>query len=252
VKLLTCETWVTRPEWYAYAKQHPEHVPFLLADRSPCMDPFLDPYTPSEQERRPLISGLCRTLTNFQEHDIFIYLTKVDHSLYSELKIQNKATSYLGIAALTVTRVYESHEKAAEAFKRRRYVVDPASTLYPPNLAHDPAMPAAVGQKSCIVWLDQDTPLTPDHFDEDMWRKHVKNYHKRQVKEQLCAAECRLLQVGDRYALQRDPLRAPVFTAADWGEKQMYQAGKILKDAKKLAWFCHQIACGRTATDPGG
>jgi hypothetical protein len=246
-KLLTCETWVTKPEWYAYAKQHREQVPpdFLLVDRSPCMDPFLDPYAPSEEERRPFISGLCRFLTNVVRGDIFIYLTKVDPDLYNDLKILNKATSYLGIAALTVAKIYESHEKAAETFEPRRYVVDPASTPYPPNLAYDPEMPAAVGPKSCIVWLDK-VPYTPDDFDEDKWRAHSKEYYQRQVDKRLCAAECCLLQVANgRKALQLDPMHAPVFIAADWGKPRMYQAGYILEDAEKVDWFCQQIANGR-------
>jgi hypothetical protein len=72
VKLLTCDTWVKEWNWFDYAQRHPRPVPFLLVDRSPCPDPFLDPDASSE-ERRPIISGLCRGLKqHFQQGNIYI------------------------------------------------------------------------------------------------------------------------------------------------------------------------------------
>src|SRR5689334_3199776 len=108
-KLLTFESWVTRAEWYAYARANPERVPYLLVDRSPCHDPFFDHYAPSPQDRRPLISGLCRCLKNFQPGDRFLYVTKIDPKLGREfgIRIGSGRPHYFGVAALVVRRVWK-------------------------------------------------------------------------------------------------------------------------------------------------
>jgi hypothetical protein len=69
-KLLTFESWVTRATWYDYALAYPEMIPFPLIDRSPCQDPFFDPFA-APQDRRPVISGLCRgrAMRNFRVGD---------------------------------------------------------------------------------------------------------------------------------------------------------------------------------------
>jgi hypothetical protein len=67
-KLLTCRTWVLRAGWYEYALANPDLVPFPLTDRSPCQDPFFDPFAEPEK-RRPVISGLCRGIKVFHEGD---------------------------------------------------------------------------------------------------------------------------------------------------------------------------------------
>jgi hypothetical protein len=236
IKLLTCQTWVTKRDWFDYAQQHPKQVPFLLIDRSPCTDPFLDPYASSE-EQRPIISGLCRCLKHFQKGDIYIYVTKVNSSVCQNLSIQTG--SYLGIAALEVEKVHISHAAAAATFAPRRYVVAPILTPYPPNLAHDPQMPAAVFRESCIISLKYGSSAvhyTPDCSIDAQWRQQVKFYHYRQKKEQLHAAECRLLQVSGHDVLQLNPSCAPVFTPADWGGKQMNVNGIELQvtQAEKL------------------
>ena len=247
-KLLTCDTWVTRWDWFTYARQHQGQVPFLLVDRSPCPDPFLDPYV-SSQERRPIISGLCRCLKNFRRGDTYIYITHVDRRVCHALSIQTENTTpcYLGIAALTVVHVHDSHAAASATFLPRPYVVAPAPTSYPPNLAYDPHMPAAVLRESCIVSLKRaksTVHCTPDRSTDAQWRQQVRFYHIRQKKDQLRAAECRLHQVGGRDVLQLNPAHAPVFTPADWGGAQMNVYG-IKLQATKADWFCHSIACGR-------
>ncbi len=100
-KLLTCQTWVTEWNWFDYAQRYREQVPFLLVDRSPCTDPFFDPYASSEEERRPIISGLCRCIKNFRQGDTYIYITRVNHKVCQALGIatENMTATYLGIAA---------------------------------------------------------------------------------------------------------------------------------------------------------
>lgn len=242
IKLLTCQTWVTRRDWFAYARHHPGQVPFLLVDRSPCTDPFLDPYASSE-ERRPIISGLCRGLKHFRLGDSYIYITRVDPSVCRDLGIST--ASYLGIAALTITSVHASHAAAAATFTSKHYVVAPVLTPYPPNLAHDPQMPAAVLRESCIVSLKSDHSAvhsTPDCSTDAEWRQQVKFYHWRQKQRQLHVAECRLHQVGGRDVLQLNPEHAPVFTPDDWGSKQMNVHGIELQ-AMQADQFYRRIAC---------
>lgn len=208
------------------------------------MDPFLDPCASPKEERQPTISGLCRCFKNF--HTTYIYLTTVDDRVCSALSIP--IGSYLGIAALKVVKEYPSHAKAAQDFKPRQYLVAPDLMPYPPNLAHDPQMPAAVCPESCIIWPNRHTPLTPDHFDEAMWSKHVTDYHQRQADKQLRAATCRFVQVDGREVLQLDHEHAPVLTPADWGEKKRIPRGnfKPQEDDWKCADHLYQkIANGR-------
>lgn len=154
---------------------------------------------------------------------------------------------YLGIAVLTVVQVHGSHEAAAATFLPRPYVVAPAPTLYPPNLAHDPHMPAAVLRESCIVTLKRDRSTihyTPDRSTDAQWRLQLRVYHARQKEKHLSAAECRLHQVDGRDALQLDPTHAPVFTPADCGGAQMNIYGVELQSTV-ADWFCRAIAYGR-------
>ena len=252
IKLLTCQTWVTEWDWFDYAQKHPKQVPSLLVDRSPCTDPFLDPYTLSKEERRPIISGLCRAhqiKKHLRQGHIFIYITRVDHQVCRELKIPttDEMHTYLGIAALTVASVHKSHAKAAVTFPSKRYVVAPDPTPYPPNLAHDFHMPAAVLRESCIVSLKRGKKTihcTPDHSNDCEWGEQITSYYVRQKKYQLPAAECCLVRVGCLEAIQLDPAHTPVFTPADWGGEPMNIPGIDLQ-ATKADWFCRQIACGR-------
>lgn len=235
---------VTKWDWFVYAQKHQQQVPFLLVDRSPCTDPFFDPYASSE-ERRPIISGLCRCIKNFRQGDTYIYITRVDYRVCRELGIQTEKTTaiYLGIAALIVAWVYESHAEAAATFTSRRYVVAPTPTPYPPNLAHESDTRAAVQRQSCIVSLDH-THYTPYHSKDDQWRKQVRIYHWRESKCHLRVAECRVQHVDGREALQLYPEHAPVLTPFDWGGTQM-NIGGITLQAKYADRLCQQIASGR-------
>jgi hypothetical protein len=246
-KLLTCQTWVTEWDWFVYAQKHQKQVPFLLVDRSPCTDPFFDPYASSE-ERRPIISGLCRCIKNFRQGDTYIYITRVNHKVCHELGIptENTTATYLGIAALSVAKVYESHAEAAATFTPRRYVVAPDPTPYPPNLAHDSHMPAVL-RESCIVSLKREHHTfhyTPDRSTDDQWRQQVKFYRWRQMEKHLRVAECCLQHLDGREALQLCPERAPVITPTCWGGTQMNVNGITLQ-ATCAAQLSRRIANGR-------
>jgi hypothetical protein len=252
IKLLTCQTWVTEWDWFVYAQRHPEQVPFLLVDRSPCTDPFLDPYTPSKEERRLIISGLCRVnqiKKYLRQGNTFIFITRVDHRVCRKLKIPtaDERHTYLGIAALKIVREHASHEDAAKTFTSRRYIVAPDPTLYPPNLAHDLSTRVAVLRENCIVSLKRGNSAvhyTPDCSTDAQWWEQVKSYYVRQKKNKLPAAECCLVQVGGLEAIQLDPAHAPIFTPADWGGKQMNLPGIELQ-AAKADQLCQRIARGR-------
>ena len=227
-KLITFESWVTRWDWYLYAQKNPHLVPILLVDRSPCCDPFFDPYAPSPKERRPLISGLCRRLKNFDQGDRFIYITRVDPKVYRCFghELPDRQPRYFGVAALIVDKVWESHSLAAESFHPRRYVVNPFPTSYPPNLAHHCQPVAAVTRKSCIVYDNKRNAYTPLKSSDNLWRHQYNTYCKRQKKSSLRVAECRIEHVEGMEALKLTSQESPVFTTTDWGDKRINIMGR--------------------------
>src|SRR4051794_24561694 len=84
-KLMTFESWVTREAWYRYARSAPQDVPHLLVDRSPCCDPFFDPFAGKASERVPTISGLCRCWKGFQVGLRVVYVTRLDRRVAEEI-----------------------------------------------------------------------------------------------------------------------------------------------------------------------
>jgi hypothetical protein len=254
-KLLTFQSWVTRAEWYDYARKNPLHVPYMLTDRSPCQDPFFDHYAPSRQDRRPLISGLCRCLKNFQPGDRFLYVTKIDPAVGSVFGIRpgTGRPYYFGVAALVVQRVWESHATAARSFTSRRFVVAPTPTPYPPNLAHERHPAAAVARESCIVHDVNKKAHTPLHSDDTNWRTAYLAYHLRQRGHALRTAECKVELVGELEALQLSPDSAPVFTPADWGDLTMTIGGRWIEEtqaASLRARIAHGVPMDRDALVP--
>jgi len=198
------------------------------------------------------MSGLCRVnliKKYLQQGNTFVYITRVDYRVCRKLKLPtaDERHTYLGIAALKIVRVHASHEDAAKTFTSRRYIVAPDPTLYPPNLAHDLRTRVAVQRESCIVSVDDDdhtVHYTPDCSTDAQWWKQVKTYYVRQRKNKLPAAECCLVQVGGREAIQLDPAHAPIFTPADWGSKQMNLPGIELQ-AVQADQLCQRIVWGR-------
>jgi hypothetical protein len=227
VKLITFKSWVSRWEWYEYARSHPDLLPHLLIDRSPCQDPFLDPYAPSGAARRPLISGLCRLRRNFRLGERLVYSTKIHPQVRQSLGIPAHSTRshYFGAVALTVVNVWDSHGAAANSFVPRRYVVSPNPTPYPPNLAHAREPISATARESCINYDDPLQPRIPTEATDNVWHGQYLAYHVRQREHALRVAECRIYVVDGLEALQLSPDRAPVFVPEDWGGQQIGQNG---------------------------
>lgn len=222
------ESWVRHWSWYSYAIQHRDFVPYLLVDRSQCTDPFFDHFAPIESAR-PLISGLCRPRKNFPLGERFVYLARIDPRVLAHLgrtAPDGSGPVYLGVAELVVEMVHASHAAAAETFERRRYAALPNLTSYPPNLtlADNPA--ESVSRECCIVH-DEDDPRkrahTPDTSTDVLHLIQYEAYYTRSLG--LPVAECRFGTYGDRFALNLNPMTAPLLRANDWGGKQMNTRG---------------------------
>lgn len=236
-KLLTFESWVTRQEWYRYAKLFSERVPFLLVDRSPCTDPYFDPFA-NTNDRRPVISGLCRARRNFNIGDIYIYVTRIDRRIFSNLSLESSdsAPKYYGVAALKIKKVYNSHDEASRSFSSRQYVANPKITPYPPNLAFkscgSKTMPEAATEKDCCIIFDNNRRARiPGESSIDEWKSHYNEYYLRQRNRSLRAAECEVLKVNDREALKLEIHKAPLLTADNWGGVQLNVQGVNLTDS---------------------
>lgn len=250
-KILTFDTFVKQYDFYCYARDYPDKVPILLVDRSPCVDPFFDPYA-CPQDRQPIISGLCRGIKNFHIGDQFLYVARIDHRVHLELakrydnlkEPSDWTPHYFGVAALRVTQVWETHAVASTDFAPRRYVVAPASTPYPPNLAHARLPSGAMARENCIVHTAKNDAHTPLTSTPEMWRKQLLAYHQRQVDWALRVAGCAVEYIDGREALQLDPAWAPVFTPDDWDDLQMTVSGRWISE-EIAAPLRERIARGR-------
>jgi hypothetical protein len=254
-KVLLFQSWVSNVEWYTYARQNPNHVPYLLVDRSPCQEPFFDLLAPTPEERRPLVSGLCRLVDNYVDGDQFIYVTRVDSQVCPELGIEfdGRQIPYLGVAALLVKRVWTTHDEAAAQFRPRRYVSSPATTAFPPNLAHREKPDAAAARETSILF-DKKKPVTPDRSTTAMWRLNYRDYHHRATGicgsrqgHRLRVAECQYVHVDGRLALQESHLSAPLLHSNDWGGTQM-NTGGIIVGRDVASDLCRRIAIGTART----
>lgn len=247
-RLLTFQSWVLYVRWYEYALAHPAMVPFVLTDRSPCQDPFFDPFA-DLQQRRPVISGLCRAryMRNFQVGDRYIYIAHIAPGVARRLGLDAAGGPlYFGVAALRVTQVWESHEQAAAEFAPRQYVAIPTPTPYPPNLAFENRPVAAAARVCSIVFDDRERPHLPDDADDRMWARHYLSYRTRQIRSRLRAAECEFEVVDGRHCLQLLPAQAPVITPDWWGGDQMNQLG--VRIPERIAQrFRTAIAAGRAS-----
>src|ERR1700683_1531454 len=247
-RLLTFQSWTLHVGWYEYALANPAMVPFILIDRSPCQDPFFDPFA-DPQQRRPVISGLCRAryMRNFQLGDRYIYIARIAPGVLRRLGLDNSGDPlYFGVAALRVTHVWESHELAAAEFAPRQYVAIPAPTPYPPNLAFDNQPVAAAARVCSIVLDDREGPHLPDDADDRMWMRNYLRYRTRQIRSRLRAAECEFEVVDGSRCLQLLPSQAPVITPGCWGGEQMNQLGIRIPEPTAQR-FRAAIATGRAS-----
>jgi hypothetical protein len=149
----------------------------------------------------------------------YIYVTKLHPrvSQYLGITTPDGKPLYLGVAALMVKRVWQSHLEAATSFDQRQYVVAPSPTPYPPNLTHDRHPVATVARESSIVHPEKGKGLTPYESTEKQWRGQHLFYHERQRKRALRVAECQVEIIDGLEALQLHPGTAPVISASDWG-----------------------------------
>jgi hypothetical protein len=243
-KLLTFQSWVLRPTWYEYALAHPDLVPFQLTDRSPCQDPFFDPFA-EPQDRRPVISGLCRGIKNFSVGDRFIYIARIAEGVAKRLELADPHDSnYFAVAALRICRVWDGQQEAAAAFTTRRYVASPSPTPYPPNLAFSRRPEAAAARGCCITFDERKRPRLPDRVDEHMWTRHYREYFLRQRDKGLRAAECEFETVDGRQCLQLMPASAPIITPEWWGADTRMNVQGVAISEQQAGRFCNAIAAG--------
>lgn len=190
----------------------------MAIDRSPCCDPFFDLYT---EEKRPLVSGLCRAFKKHQLGDRFIYVTRVDGKAAADLgvPVEKGQLYYAMVASMTVVKVHASHEAAAATFSNRRYVHSPALTPYPPNLIASMELDAAVDRLYSVVSDQHGKKYIPDQSTDGLWRKQYYLYRFRKEKNDLPVAECRFDEVDDRIALSLDVTADTIVT---WNELKDY------------------------------
>jgi hypothetical protein len=243
-RVLTFESWVTEAPWFKYATSHPDKVAHLLSDRSPCQDPFFDLFSPSRNERLPMITGLCRCIKNFKEGDRYIYVTKLSQPAMRSRDLDpSSGPRYFGVASMIVAQVYPSHDRASLEFHPRRYVIAPVQTPYPPGLAHNPQPVAAVSSESCIVHAQvssskssspRQVALTPDQATPGDYRSEYEAYHERQTTKHLRAARCSIESVEGREALAVNLDTAPVLSSADWeGHQQNVMGIRITEETAR-------------------
>lgn len=239
-KVLSFDSWVTRSDWYAYAARNRAKVPHILVDRSPCTDPFFDPFQPPG-EQRPVISGLCRCWKGFRPGDRYAYITRIHPKVAAKIGRLRVASGpcYLIVAVLEVIDVWTSHSAASKDFSLRQYVVEPSTTPYPPNLAHAGSPVAAVARTACIVHAA--TPrkgkrpivraLTPDESTDKKWRAQYQSYRLRQSNLNLLAARCKFVSIDGVDLLCLDPSQAPLIDEKAWataGNKKMNSQGILV------------------------
>jgi hypothetical protein len=237
---------VTQASWYEYAIDHRALVPHLLIDRSPCQDPFFDPYAANEATRRPLISGLCRCLKWFDTDDLLIYVTRLSSTVAKVMGLpESSGPRYLGVAALRVQDTWNSHAEAAADFRARRYVASPEITPYPPNLAFAPSPQAAAARGSSIVYSHDDhCSRTPLKSTEKQWESQYRTYHRRQQLRRLRVASCAVAAVEGSRCLQLQPQLAPILEPSAWGGLVMSLGGRLIDD-RTADQLCERIASGR-------
>jgi hypothetical protein len=248
-RLLTFQTWVTEARWYDYAVGHPDMVPLLLIDRSPCQDPFFDPLA-APLQRRPVISGLCRgrAMRNLNPGDRFLYITRIAPPVANQIGVHaHQGHSYFSVAALRVVTVWQSHQEAAADFEPRRYVAKPTLTPYPPNLAFEPHPVAAADRECSVIHDENDKWHLADDSTDRMWTRQYLGYRTRQIRSQLRAAECAIEKEDGLDCLQLRPDSAPVITPDWWGGAQMNVTGKRIPEAT-AAPIRRAIALGHAST----
>lgn len=139
---------------------------------------------------------------------------------------------YLGVAAIEVVVVFQTHAGASAHFGPRTYVSAPQPTPYPPNIAIDPNPVAAVAPQGCIVYDANKRAHTPPQDPRGaVYAYNYNQYLLRQQNRALRVAACRFVRLGGNEALCLDPAVAPHFTQADIGGRHNVH-GKQLPPAQ--------------------
>jgi hypothetical protein len=250
-RLVTFQTWVYKRDWYEYSKLNSKYIPFVLVDRSPCQDPFFDQFQ-KPSKRNPVISGICRCWKNFKKGQVFVYLAPLDRRVAKDLKreIPNPGRVYLGVAAMRVVDVKESHDDAISSFKQNQYVAFPKETSHPPNIigTNEDGYETAACRESSILWRKsltrtgnkKDVSYTPcqSRSNRALWESNIKDYKRKAKEKKLKVAICEFLTFKGRQSLCLNPRKAPIIQREDWGKDvQMSRICLLVDDeiAIKLA-----------------
>ncbi|MGK4115396.1 hypothetical protein AB0Y38_03820 [Lysinibacillus capsici] len=100
---------------------------------------------------------------------------------------------YCLVASLIVKKIYNSHEIAANTFKKSKYTVHPDETYHPPNIITSDLPKCAISKDYCIV-VSKATKgkqqLVPDQATLEDWEYQYYLYVNRKKKKNLPVAEC--------------------------------------------------------------
>jgi len=204
IKVITFESWATTERGFEYACRNPQHVPSLLVDRSPCSDPFFDPYAPDDS-RRAVVSGLCRGFVP-HEGDEILYITR----LSKEASAKRNNARYLAVAHLLAEGRIKNHETALASFEPQHYVSREKLTSRPPNVIGPNHKDVAMPSRSCIIRPDAKTAILPDDpRAPHEYEPHITSYEERskgtgfkligrskRPRKPLAVAICRVLHLA--------------------------------------------------------
>ncbi|MEK4486918.1 hypothetical protein MHH81_15320 [Psychrobacillus sp. FSL H8-0484] len=215
---LTFESWYSKYEWYEYSNKNKYLEIPMLTDRSPCSDPFFDIYS---NNKRPLLSGLCRAKKHYTIGDRYVYITKINKRICKEKGfIKNPSEiHYCLVASLIVKKTFDSHELAAESFKKSKFTVHPEETNHPPNLITSDLPECAISKDYCIVVSKAKKgkqQLAPDKATIEDWKYQYHLYDNRKKKKNLRVAECEyeILKNG-KYALIQNLNKKHIITESE-------------------------------------
>lgn len=176
IKVITFESWLTTDRAFGYATRNPAHVPFPVADRSPCSDPFFDPFQSEDSARRAVIGGLCRGFVPTVGQEL-LYITKLSKQASGA---RNQNERYLAVAYLSVEKVCADHMSACIEFEPSRYVSFNRITTRPPNVIGPNHSEVAMPRNSCLIRPDARTMFTPDDPESiESYLPNIDDYVRR-------------------------------------------------------------------------
>jgi hypothetical protein len=223
IKILTFESWLTTDKAFDYALRHPELVPHLLVDRSPCSDPFFDPFSPSDSARQAVIGGLCRGFVPAEGTEL-LYITKLSRTAVKALGRTEKVR-YLAAAYLVVNEVVADHDLACKRFSPSHYVYRDRLTIRPPNVIGADQSAVAMPRESCLIRPDGKTMYTPKDLQSvEAYLPNIEEYVRRSKGE------------GFRGERVRRPMRVAICSveklSLDWKLAPFFDPACLSPDSK--------------------